>query len=209
MKHTGMQARVMRALRDCARLASVAMLCICVVVPALAAPPASNQLPRERVSLNAQWRFHRGDPSGNRQILDYDIRPQVLRSEDGKVADAQPEQAQRLDATATRVLKPWILPTANALIADPAKRHERPPGHPGSSVAFVQPQFDDSGWERVDLPHDWAIAGPFLADGPSPPAIAGARCFWISMAPWPMPRSGSTASWSAAGRMATAPGAWT
>jgi beta-galactosidase len=166
MKHTGMQARVMRALRDCARLASVAMLCICVVVPALAAPPASNQLPRERVSLNAQWRFHRGDPSGNRQILDYDIRPQVLRSEDGKVADAQPEQAQRLDATATRVLKPWILPTANALIADPAKRHERPPGHPGSSVAFVQPQFDDSGWERVDLPHDWAIAGPFLADGP-------------------------------------------
>nr|WP_167710062.1 beta-galactosidase GalB [Xanthomonas arboricola] len=161
-----MQARVMRALRDCARLARVAILCICVVVPALAAPPASTQLPRERVSLNAQWRFHRCDPPDNRQILDYDIRPHVLRSEDGKVADAQPEQAQRLDATATRVLKPWILPTANALIADPAKRHKRPPGNPGSSVAFVQPQFDDSGWERVDLPHDWAIAGPFLADGP-------------------------------------------
>ncbi|NIK41566.1 beta-galactosidase [Xanthomonas arboricola] len=135
-------------------------------MPALAAPPAPTELPRERISLNAQWRFHRGDPPGNRQLLDYDVRPQVLRSEDGKVADARPEQAQHLDAAATRVLKPWILPTANALIADPANRHVRPPGHPGSSVAFVQPQFDDSGWECVDLPHDWAIAGPFLADGP-------------------------------------------
>ncbi|CAD1797509.1 glycoside hydrolase family 2 protein [Xanthomonas sp. CPBF 426] len=135
-------------------------------MPALAAPPAPTELPRERILLNAQWRFHRGDPPGNRQLLDYDVRPQVLRSEDGKVADARPEQAQHLDAAATRVLKPWILPTANALIADPANRHVRPPGHPGSSVAFVQPQFDDSGWERVDLPHDWAIAGPFLADGP-------------------------------------------
>nr|WP_276568235.1 beta-galactosidase GalB [Xanthomonas euroxanthea] len=142
------------------------MLCIFIVMSALAAPPAPTELPRERISLNAQWRFHRGDPPGNRQLLDYDVRPQVLRSEDGKVADARPEQAQHLDAAATRVLKPWILPTANALIADPANRHVRPPGHPGSSVAFVQPQFDDSGWERVDLPHDWAIAGPFLADGP-------------------------------------------
>ncbi|MBD4922218.1 hypothetical protein GUF69_03490, partial [Xanthomonas citri pv. citri] len=70
----------------------------------MAALPAPTQLPRERVSLNAQWRFHRGDPPDNRQILDYDIRPHVLRSEDGKVADAQPEQAQRLDAAASRVL---------------------------------------------------------------------------------------------------------
>ncbi len=166
MTRAGRQAPVMRDLRRCAGVARVAMLCIFIVMPALAAPPAPTELPRERISLNAQWRFHRGDPPGNRQLLDYDVRPQVLRSEDGKVADARPEQAQHLDATATRVLKPWILPTANALIADPANSHVRPPGHPGSSVAFVQPQFDDSGWERVDLPHDWAIAGPFLADGP-------------------------------------------
>ncbi|SYZ57446.1 hypothetical protein CPBF426_40250 [Xanthomonas arboricola pv. juglandis] len=166
MTRAGRQAPVMHDLRRCAGVARVAMLCIFIVMPALAAPPAPTELPRERILLNAQWRFHRGDPPGNRQLLDYDVRPQVLRSEDGKVADARPEQAQHLDAAATRVLKPWILPTANALIADPANRHVRPPGHPGSSVAFVQPQFDDSGWERVDLPHDWAIAGPFLADGP-------------------------------------------
>nr|WP_316698127.1 beta-galactosidase GalB [Xanthomonas hydrangeae] len=150
----------------CARLAHVAMLCIFIVMPALAAPPAPTELPRERVSLNAQWRFHRGDPPGTGETLDYDVRPHVLRSEDGKVADAQPEQAQHVDAAAVRVLKPWILPTANNLIADPAQRHKRPPGHPGSTLAFVQPQFDDSGWQQLDLPHDWAIAGPFLADGP-------------------------------------------
>ncbi|RYE98894.1 MAG: beta-galactosidase, partial [Oxalobacteraceae bacterium] len=154
-------------LKHGACLARIAALWLCIALPALATlPTAPAEQLRERVSLNAQWRFHRGDPPGNRETLDYDVRPQVVRSEDGKVADAQPEQAQHLDAAATRVLKPWILPTANALIADPAKRHARPPGHPGSTVAFVQAQFDDSGWERVDLPHDWAIAGPFLADGP-------------------------------------------
>ena len=31
----------------------------------------------------------------------------------------------------------------------------------GDQPAAVAPSFDDSGWERVDLPHDWAISGPF------------------------------------------------
>ena len=26
---------------------------------------------------------------------------------------------------------------------------------------FEQPDFDDSAWESVDVPHDWAIRGPF------------------------------------------------
>src|ERR1700759_4304646 len=24
-----------------------------------------------------------------------------------------------------------------------------------------QPQFDDSSWQKVNVPHDWSIAGPF------------------------------------------------
>ncbi|MFY0449797.1 beta-galactosidase GalB [Xanthomonas codiaei] len=122
--------------------------------------------PRERLSLDAGWRFQRGDPRGNTVVLDYDVRPQVVRSEDGKVADARPDQAQQPPAPSSAVLKPWILPTGNALIADPAQRHLRPPGHPGSGVDYVQAGFDDSRWQAVDLPHDWAIAGPFLAEGP-------------------------------------------
>lgn len=127
-----------------------------------AAPPS----PRERLSLDADWRFHRGDAPGVGDTLDYDVRPEIERSADGKVADARPDAADRL-ATRTRpVLKPWILPTGNAFIADPARRHQRPPGDPGGDVAFVRAEFDDSAWTRVDLPHDWAIAGPFLKDGP-------------------------------------------
>lgn len=30
---------------------------------------------------------------------------------------------------------------------------------------FAAPQYDDSGWQRVDLPHDWGIAGPFDPKG--------------------------------------------
>jgi beta-galactosidase len=31
----------------------------------------------------------------------------------------------------------------------------------GDQQAAVDPEFDDSSWETVDLPHDWAISGPF------------------------------------------------
>ena len=38
----------------------------------------------------------------------------------------------------------------------------------GSSIdeptALEQPTFDDSGWRTLDLPHDWAIEGPFRTD---------------------------------------------
>ena len=31
----------------------------------------------------------------------------------------------------------------------------------GEQEAAIDPDFDDSDWEGVDLPHDWAISGPF------------------------------------------------
>jgi beta-galactosidase len=31
----------------------------------------------------------------------------------------------------------------------------------GDQQAAIDPEFDDSAWEVVDLPHDWAISGPF------------------------------------------------
>ena len=31
----------------------------------------------------------------------------------------------------------------------------------GDHAGSIFPEFDDSGWEKVDLPHDWAISGPF------------------------------------------------
>ncbi|QNH14812.1 beta-galactosidase [Xanthomonas sp. SI] len=131
-----------------------------------AAPAPQPPPPRERLSLDADWRFHRGNAPGVGDTLDYDVRPDIERSADGKVADARPDAADHVAARIRPVLKPWILPTGNAFIADPTQRHQRPPGDPGSDVAFVRADFDDSAWTRVDLPHDWAIAGPFLKDGP-------------------------------------------
>ena len=33
--------------------------------------------------------------------------------------------------------------------------------HKGDAAGAEQPDFDDAGWRALDLPHDWAIEGPF------------------------------------------------
>ncbi|RHW18494.1 DUF4982 domain-containing protein [Sphingomonas gilva] len=134
----------------------------------LIASPALGQAGggRERIRISDDWRFARGDPAGLSVDLRYDVRPKVERTADGRIADAEPEEAAAVRRAGAKVLKPWILPTANPFIADPAKRHVRPAGHPGGDVSYVQPGFDDSAWQRVTLPHDWAIEGPFLEEGP-------------------------------------------
>ncbi len=140
---------------------------LCLLLCALAGGTAAAESPRQRIALDSGWRFHAGDPPRVDGALDYDHRPAVADNEDGKAADARPQVASGAGVTDPATLKPWILPTANALIADPAKRHPRPAGTPpGAGIAFAQRDFDDSDWQAVTLPHDWAIAGPFLADGP-------------------------------------------
>jgi beta-galactosidase len=143
-----------------------ARLTVLMFAVTLASPAVDAQTsPRERVSINAGWRFHLGDPVGATG-LSYDVRPEIGKSEDGKAADARPDEAKIVAAANQPVLKPWILPSANAFIRDPAKRHVRPAGNPGGDVSFVQAGFDDSAWQNVTLPHDWAIERPFLKTGP-------------------------------------------
>jgi beta-galactosidase len=36
-----------------------------------------------------------------------------------------------------------------------------PTNNPGADLSFVKPDFDDSSWRKLALPHDWAIEGPF------------------------------------------------
>jgi len=117
--------------------------------------------PRERISINEDWRFHKYDAEEKADGLIYDVRPQVKDADKVVIADEMPTEAVEIEVTQV-VLKPWILPTGNDFIKDPAKRHVRPEGHPGSDFPFVQSDFDDSSWESVNLPHDWAIKGPFL-----------------------------------------------
>ncbi|HLP08924.1 MAG TPA: beta-galactosidase GalB [Opitutaceae bacterium] len=97
---------------------------------------ASASAPRERVLFTADWRFHRGDAPDAAGSLAYEnIRPWVL-------------------ATGTDLLNAGV--PAAGRPARPTTGEE-----PGARVSFVQPGFDDTGWQRLNLPHDWAISGPF------------------------------------------------
>ncbi len=147
----------MKRLTKCRALASLLLWAVALLAAAA---------PRERLSINAGWRFTMGDPAGTSASLRYDVRPEVKASEDGKAADAVPQAAALAAAAQEQVLKPWILPSGNAFISDPARRHRRPAQEPQLDVAYLKPGYDDGTWKRVDLPHDWAIAGPFLETGP-------------------------------------------
>ncbi|KAI0967614.1 glycoside hydrolase superfamily [Xylaria arbuscula] len=58
-------------------------------------------------------------------------------------------------------LKAYVLPSGNDFIADPSNRHQRPSSEPNITVQYAEQSFDDSNWETVNVPHDWAIKGPF------------------------------------------------
>lgn len=147
-------------------LAALTLACgLHLFATAASLPATGTTAPRERLPLNDGWRFQKDDPPGLITPLLYDVRPEIRTTTENQVADARPEEAVRLAATAQTVLKPWILPTGNAFLQDPSRRHTRPAGNPGSNLPYVQADFDDRAWRRVDLPHDWAIEGPFLTEG--------------------------------------------
>ncbi|KAI0106142.1 galactose-binding domain-like protein [Hypoxylon sp. NC0597] len=62
---------------------------------------------------------------------------------DKLVYDRRPDVPSQDDLT---ILKPWILP----------------------DVPFVQGGYNDSTWETINLPDDWAIKGPFYTGGNAP-----------------------------------------
>lgn len=119
---------------------------------------------RERISINQGWRFFKYGQASAADGLIYDRRPEVADPSDDRVADSRPTEGVETEETRD-VLKAWILPSGNKFLKDLARRHSRPEGNPGGDFPFVQADFDDSSWEKVNLPHDWAINGPFQ-EGP-------------------------------------------
>jgi beta-galactosidase len=110
--------------------------------------------PRERISINDDWRFIKGDPNGITDNLTY---PRVPR---GRGVDPNIPQPSPTSGVAA-----YILPTGNAFIADPTKRYTRPEGNYGGNIPYVSPTFNDSSWRQIDLPHDFGIEGPFQPNG--------------------------------------------
>ena len=87
--------------------------------------------PRTRLLINNDWRFIKEDPPHSQTNLQYSA------------------------------VKSWILPSGNHFLSDPTKRTESPGGNLGSDVTYVAPDYDDTSWRIVDLPHDYAVEGPF------------------------------------------------
>ena len=92
--------------------------------------------PRWRVSFNDGWRFFRGDAP--------DAGKALARSR----------------------LEPWLLPTGADLMHAGVRPPSRPAAEPSPKLSFIQPDFDDSAWRELTLPHDWGIEGPFSQDLP-------------------------------------------
>ncbi|HLP03120.1 MAG TPA: beta-galactosidase GalB [Opitutaceae bacterium] len=116
------------------RLAIAGLLSLVLASPMLRATDTT--APRERVSLNTDWRFHNGDPAWVQPSFNY------------------------------TTVRAWILPSSAPLLGAGTAKPSRPAGSLGSDIAAVQPGFDDSAWRALDLPHDWAIEGPFRQDLP-------------------------------------------
>ena len=126
---------------------------------------------RERISIDDNWRFTKGDPTNSPVSLLYDVRQQKTVH---RLADAEADGNSSLN-TATNLsgssnqppaaIKQWILPAGNDFIKDPARQFIRPQGNLGDGIAYVQPNFDDNSWRQINLPHDWAIEGPFTHSG--------------------------------------------
>ena len=98
---------------------------------------AADSLPRERVSFNAGWRFQKGDDA------DWTV--------------------SQLDYSVT---KPWLLASSADLLGNSAPRPARPAGNLGGDIKQIGPDFDDSSWRQLELPHDWGIEGEFRQEYP-------------------------------------------
>ena len=144
------------------------LVCLLIAVTEFA---VGADLPRERISLDDNWRFTRGDPTNCAVSLLYDVREnktarRLAEAEaDGNSSFNTVTNSSDSTSVPSVVIKPWILPTGNAFIKDATHRFVRPEGNLGDGVAYVQPDFDDSLWRQINLPHDWAIEGPFIRTG--------------------------------------------
>jgi beta-galactosidase len=96
---------------------------------------------RERVSLDAGWKFEQGDPGDvTTNVTWYPEIPYLPKLEDFEIGGATNNYSEsymetiRIDPIATQA---------------------------GENVSFVQTSYNDSAWQQINLPHDWVVALPF------------------------------------------------
>ncbi len=85
-------------------------------------------------------------------------RSRTLINDDWRFTRGDPSNSTPAPAT---VMKSRMLPTGNSFLKDPGKGAKQPEGNFGEDVAYTAMDFDDSSWQKLNLPHDYAIEGPF------------------------------------------------
>ncbi len=103
----------------------------------------AQEVQRERVLFNEDWRFVKNDPD---EIVEKDAMGKPYKS--------------TLDY---KEVKDWFC-SNGALFTRPfdsVQVTKRPDGNPGGNVSYTLPSYDDKSWRKLSLPHDWGIEGPF------------------------------------------------
>jgi len=108
------------------------LIAVCVVMPGFVTLAADS--PRERLLMDFNWRFQLGDAPDAGAKFDYP-----------EVSDLSKTHLDEIGQGAKLI----------ANLADPLKSNL------GADVSFAKPDFNDSGWRKLDLPHDWAVELPF------------------------------------------------
>jgi beta-galactosidase len=115
----------------------LAVVVLIAVQVCLSCQAQATDQPRQRLSFNSGWKFTKDDP----------------KEAEGKLAYAK--------------IKDWVVQTGTDLVKNPAYAFPaKPEGEPGEDVSYTKPEFDDSAWRGLDLPHDWGIEGPFKQEYP-------------------------------------------
>jgi len=115
-----------------------ALAIVCLHVCGSAAPAMGAAAARQRLLMDANWRFTLNDPADAGQIFEFPEGRDLVKAHSGDATREASLATQRSDPVATNL---------------------------GASVSFVQPRFDDSAWRTLDLPHDWCVELPIVEAG--------------------------------------------
>ncbi len=102
---------------------------------------------RDRLSLDAGWRFRLGDPA--------DVTTNVTYYPE--ISDLAKLDANEVGSATNTSSESYMESIRVDLIAT----------HAGENVSFVLTNYNDGGWRQLNLPHDWVVELPFNsgADG--------------------------------------------
>jgi len=98
-----------------------------------ASSPQRSEGGREKLLMDFNWKFHLGDAPDAGTNLDYPEVSDLAKTKLNEIGQ-EGELANLSDAVSNNL---------------------------GDNISFVQNNFDDSKWWKLNLPHDWAVGLPF------------------------------------------------